>query len=251
MKNILIIGLMLTLVSCSTTNETVDTRHTATIKRVAIIGFEINQRQPIDRLGLGDITTLANHGSLSDAPEMKVMAERSYESLRSTIEAVTTWKVMSLTEMKRIKAYNNYVIQEMTGMQSTWGAGKGYEQFVPAGTLDHHAVVSRMERSKRDELARALGVDAVISVIQYQDIDQSLFDFSQNSKEADYSYTTSSSLVAFAPGSVGPIWQVANIQGEPVSSHKYKSRERLKKISLAGIESSTSSTKALIKKYSR
>lgn len=253
MKNIRFyaLALSLVLVGCSSIQDRVDTTRTANIKKVAIIGFDINQKMPADNLGIAAFTDLVNTDTTVNAPEMKKMAVQSYQTLCTTIEKTTGWKVMTVAEMNKVQAYRNYITEEMTGMRTTSYGAQGYVQYVPTGVADHFAVVNKMTPAKRDELARALGVDAIVSVVQHMDIDQPMFALGNATGDAKFTYTTRSSLMAYTPGTTDPVWQVSNIKGQEVSSEKFEKQTRLSKMSMTGMESSASSTSALAEKYTR
>ena len=61
------------------------------VKKVVIFGLEIQQQQPKDALGFGDVKGAAN-----DSPELKASTAAIYNDFAKSLSAKTHWRVASL-----------------------------------------------------------------------------------------------------------------------------------------------------------
>jgi len=145
------------------TNKIVKTEELRQVKKVAIIGLDLQQQKSVSG---GDLLSLAlkTNDANQATPRMRTEAQHAelvYNDLRAKVEQGTGWKVVTLAELAKSPAYAKFFKEKTEGLQNRPLINNRYDLFAPKGILDSWALMTtKTERLK--ELANELKVDAVI-----------------------------------------------------------------------------------------
>lgn len=240
---------MMILSSCAGLSKKFDEARAKNVKKVAIVAMEIQQYKPTDNLGLGQLHTL-KEGRDGDSTEMQTMAKNVITQFSSKLQNKTGWQILSLEQMMKNLAYKNKVTSAMNGARSVLVADKKIESIYLKETLDLMAF-RKMSLDERNDLAKALGVDAVAELLILNEIDQSRFSLGHLTGNADFAYIGRANLQVYSPGSEDPIWRNQNVEGVKTknSDELPKSMSKLEKLSKLGEEASTSAATKLVNEY--
>lgn len=152
--------LALALTGCTT--KIVKTAELAQVKRVALIGLDVQQQKSVSK---GDLLAIATRTASSPQATPMLRSEGAhlegiYKDVAKKIEQRTGWKVIPLADLKRNAAYQKYFKDKTEGFQNRPMINDRYNLYGAPGVVDSFAVMTtKPERLK--EIAADLKVDAV------------------------------------------------------------------------------------------
>lgn len=139
------------------------------VSRVAVVGFSIQERLPNTGKGVMKSMLMADDdtGMSVHAAEIAKVAPHADEGLRNlkqTLEQRFKWKVLAGAELANSSAFQKFMAQKTKQPQRRpMLSGRNKAVFVPAHAVETF-LIQDMTPAERGELARALGVDAVLLV---------------------------------------------------------------------------------------
>jgi len=248
---ILILLMSSFVVGCSMLKPYLDVDSAKKVKRVAIVAFEVQQSMPTDSLGISAIKNMIKNKKKSYSPQQQKMTQLIYKNLVRKMTVKTGWKVMSGSQMMKNDHYANLVSEKMQGARLTSMTSK------KAILIDHNGMMDimafrRMSESEKNQLAQALGVDALAEFTVIESIKQSMLSVGHFSGNAPFKYTARANLQLYATTDFKkPIWRIQNIDGEPFSSKELaKELHQTEKIGRVGYKAAESSIDVMMSNYS-
>ncbi len=247
------ISLMVFLTSCAGLTQKFDAENAQKIKSVAVVAVEIHQGKPTDNMGLSAFSNLMN-GKVdhSKNPTNQTMAKNVIANFNDELAKKTKWNVKSIQEVTSNQTYKNKFTTAMSGtFRTTMMTSDKYDAIYPDQFLDV-AAFRKMPAEERLELAKSLGVDAIIELIVYQDIQQSMFDVGHISGDGIFSYIATANMQLFMPQfNAEPVWRSQNVKGlqSKLSSDlpaKFNKEEKFGKL---GEEASASAIQNILNNY--
>lgn len=173
MKNCLLLGLLLSIVSCSSLVDKVEKKDLAQVKKVAIIGFTVDRAQPnsgasifMKMLGMDG----GSSGNLNITPTEDDQSNAAYALISSSLSNRMKVDVMPQAEVAKNNLIKMYFDKKNNVVQS--GASflrKGYERFEAKGIPQVYNV--KTDRGEIMEICKSLKVDAVVFVQIYSHLD--------------------------------------------------------------------------------
>lgn len=142
--------LITALSACSTIK--VDHENLNNVKRVAVVGMEIIEEDPNQEEAL----SMGNSARQSSNELTKI-----YKDFINRAKRNTKWQVIDHNRVVSNSYYQKLFNSTMKGIRSLPPPGKNREVFVAPGLLDHWAVF-KMTAEQKNELAKKLGVDALM-----------------------------------------------------------------------------------------
>lgn len=140
------------------------------ISRVAVVGFSIQERLPNSgKSVLKNMLSVdddSSGGSVHAAEIAKVAphADEGLRELKRTLEQRFRWKVVAGAELANSSAFQKFMAQKTRQPQRRpMLSGRNKAVFVPTHAVETF-LLQDMTPAERGELARALGVDAVLLV---------------------------------------------------------------------------------------
>jgi len=135
------------------------------VKRVAIVGFDVQQQRPVE---MGDLFKAATHQSTASQAEVKGRTEalhvaKMYDNLRKKLESENHWQIIPQETLKANKAYQAIFKLKTDGWQNRPMINDRYVLMQPAGILDSFAI-RLTEPEKLAQLQKDLNVDAILIV---------------------------------------------------------------------------------------
>jgi hypothetical protein len=162
MKAIGVIG-AIALSACSTMK--VEPDRVATVKKVAIVGFDVNQQNPVSKGDLFKVLTKQKVGTEATVKGRAeaVHVEKMYAALRQKLEKENHWKILTQEQVVKNPAYQELFKAKTEGWQNRPIAGDDYSLMQAPGVLDTFALYTTPPE-KLKALQEALGVDALLIV---------------------------------------------------------------------------------------
>lgn len=163
MKKLILGILMVSGLACS--SKLVKTDELKTVRSVAVIGFDLQQQRSVSGMDLLAVATRSagTPGAAPASAKEEPRAEQSYRDFTGSLVAKTGWKVMSIDQLRGHGAYLAYVKSKTEGLQSRPMINERFDLIRPHGVVDQFAVLTT-EKDELIRLAKALGVDAVVTV---------------------------------------------------------------------------------------
>lgn len=236
------------IAGCAGMGTKLDAQRAKNVKTVAVIGFEIQQQQPTDNFGIVSMKNNIDNGGVQNSREFQGMATNIYNDLTTQIAAKTGWKVLSFEQVTKNKVYEGIATPMMSGFRTTSYLPQ-HTELIPANGLLDVTAFKKLTPAEKENIAKALGVDAVAEYTIFQSISQPMLSFGHLNGQASFEYKSRSNLVVFAPTSTDPIWQIQNVDGMPASSKNSTAKHQLEKIANVGTTSATSSITNLVNNY--
>jgi len=240
---------LLALTACS--SFSVEKEQAKAIKRVAIIGFDVQQQRPVET---GDVFKALTHQDTSSQAEVKGRMEaahvaKMYDLLRKKLETENHWQIMPQDSLKNNKAYQAYYKSKTDGWQNRPIINDRYNLMQPEGIVDSFAVMTT-EADKRKQLQQDLGVDAIL----YVDI---RVDLNNDSKLASligkgtYNPLATTSLTMINATNDTKIWFDGAAKGEPAENNEknFLGMADQEKLNQLAVRAAESSYVALMTKY--
>ncbi len=200
------------LIGCSSLSHKFDADRAKQIKRVAVVAIEIHQQRPADNLGLGKIKELSE-GQSSQNDGFQTMTQKTAEYFILQLRRQSRWEVLSVDQVKNHPAYKQTVAQYMSGARTVMIGAENSERIYMNNFLDIMAF-RKMSVSERDQLAKALGVDAIAELMISQSMKQSMFSLGHISGDGAFSLIARANLQLFGLNSEEPVWRSQNVDGE-------------------------------------
>jgi len=154
------LALVLTITGC--TSKIVKTAELAQVKKVALIGLDVQQQKSVSK---GDLLAIATRTASKPGAQPALRTEGAhlediYKDTAKKIEQRTGWKVVPLADLKKNAAYQKYFKEKTEGFQNRPIINDRYNLYGAPGVVDSFAVMTtKPERLK--EIAADLKVDAV------------------------------------------------------------------------------------------
>lgn len=142
---VMLVGL---LPACAGLTSSKNEAAVAKVKKVAIAGFSVVAPKSRDiNINMGqDLES----------------SEQMYNTAMKSFARNMKWQVLPAESMKANAVYKKFYKDTMSGFQNKMPPGENREQFTPSGVMDADCL-RILGRDGRSELAKALGVDAVIT----------------------------------------------------------------------------------------
>ena len=157
--------LVLASILAGCTSKIVKTEELARVKRVALIGLDVQQQKSVSK---GDLLAIATRTATKPGatPALRTEAahlEAVYRDVAQKLERQTGWKVVPLADLKRNAGYQKYFKEKTEGFQNRPIVNDRYNLYGAPGVVDSFAILTtKPERVK--EIATDLKVDAVAYV---------------------------------------------------------------------------------------
>lgn len=248
-KVAILASLLFFITSCAAFKPFLDKERASKVKRVAIISFEVQQKQPKDAFMISKLgETSARRG---DSKELREMSQKMYDFLRDRVMKKTGWKVASRNNFLNDEKYKNLYQKKMTGLKRVSMTSENTEIVHVTGILDN-ANYRSLSFAEKVSLAKSVGANAFAEYIAYQEIHQG-YSLGNLTGEASFQMTNRSNLMVFGFDSEEPLWRVQNIDGEKSKSSKDLKGKKsvLEKLSIIGYESSKSSIDKTVNYYNK
>ena len=141
------------------------------IKKVAVIGFEMQQQRPVSG---GDLFAIATHqnkasGATPTLGTESKYAEQAYKNFSSKLQTKTGWTIVKMEDVRKNPAYMSFLKSKTEGFQNRPMINDRFDLFRPSGIADNFSVMTT-EKEKLLQLAKSLGVDAVITATTKVDL---------------------------------------------------------------------------------
>lgn len=133
------------------------------VKRVAIVGFSLQQPAP-RKLGLdlskGGLTGTAGGSQFAENSQH---AEKFYSELQKHLQKNFGWEVIKLSDLKTHPGYKKAFDMTMTGWQNKMPTPENMRHHTVEGVMDADGT-RILGPTGRDELVKSLKVDAIMNV---------------------------------------------------------------------------------------
>ncbi len=204
---------LLFALACATL--TVDKTRTGALKRVAIVGFSVEQ--PISK-GLESVLSSGHRQQNTDwgsgLGSTDPLADKIYQTLEKQLHTDIKWTVIDRSVIAKNGHYMALYDQKMKGLQSRPPSPAGTKMLAAEGIVDAWPL-EVLEKDKRDELMKKLGVDAiaVATVIIHLEKGGGL---KQLVGAGDYFPKATVRFALFDNKSNDPVWRDLAAVGHPV-----------------------------------
>ncbi|HUP56905.1 MAG TPA: hypothetical protein VM598_05585 [Bdellovibrionota bacterium] len=210
----LVVALSLTFFGCSTLS--VNHPATRTIRKVAIVGFGVEQQMPPE-------FSLASFGKPAEGKWGKVAgvtygldhAGRMYAGLAATLKKELGWKVLAAQEVARAPEYAAAFKDRTSGLQTRPILPQDYELFGVPGVLDAYSF-EKLSHEERQKVISGLGVDAIAIATVSVQLERG-GGIKQLVGAGDYFPRAHLRFTVFRRGEDTPAWQDFRAMGEAVS----------------------------------
>jgi len=160
MKRLFIFVPVLLLAACA--GKTVKKEELAKVKKAAIIGLEVQQQKSVSA---GDIVGAAlktnKNGASPHLRQESSHIDPIYEDAANKLAKQTGWKVLTIEQVRNNPAYKKFFDEKTHGFHQGAILNDRFDLFAPTGVLDSFAIMTTKHETL-EELAKALGVDAVV-----------------------------------------------------------------------------------------
>lgn len=163
MKKLILVFIGFAFFGCA--SKVVKTEELKGIKKVAIVGFELQQQRPVSGM---DLLKIATHQKVSTGASLAMGAESphveiAYKNLAQELGSKTGWIVMPIENLRKHRAYAAWLKSKTEGFQNRPIINDRFDLLRPAGIGDNFSVLTT-EKEKLAQLAKELGVDAVVTI---------------------------------------------------------------------------------------
>ncbi|WP_413291341.1 hypothetical protein [Bdellovibrio sp. HCB337] len=252
MKSILKMVLALPLVSLvACTTMKVEKDHVKGVKRVAIVGFDVQQQRPVEG---GDLFKALTHQDTSSKAEVKGRTEAAhvaamYDLLRKKLETDNGWQVMPMDKVKQNKAYQEHFKAKTEGWQNRPIMNDRYNLLQAEGILDSFAIMTT-EPEKRKQLQQDLGVDAILYVGIKVDLNNNSA-LASLVGQGKFSPLATTNLTLIDAAFDTKIWFDGSAQGEPAENNdkNFMGMADAEKLNQLAVKAAESSYKKLLANY--
>lgn len=208
----------LMLTSCATVK--VDKDRVGSVKRVAIVGFDVQQQKPVSTMDLVKVATKQDTTSKAEVALASEAAHvgKMYDLLQKKLEQENSWKVLPLEVVRKNPVYGLHFKEKTEGFQTRPMINDRYTLMQPSNILDSFAIYStRPEKLK--EIQEALGVDAllIVSISVALNNNSALLSLVGQGKFAPIATTTLQLLDARTNSR---LWQESQAVGEPAENNE-------------------------------
>jgi hypothetical protein len=160
MKRLFIFLSVLLLAACA--GKTVKKEELAKVRKAAIIGLEVQQQKSVSAGDLLGAALKTNKNGAS--PHIRTESSHIdpiYQDAATKLAQQTGWKVLTLEQVRGNAAYKKFFADKTGGMHSAPILNDRFDLYAPTGILDSWAIMTT-KAEKLEELAKAMGVDAVV-----------------------------------------------------------------------------------------
>ncbi len=158
----LIVLLALSLTACSTLNVQKD--QVSNVKKVAIVGFGVTQEMPANLADVfkpKEVSTLENMKVKGISTDSRI--DKMYDELAVKLTKEMNWMVLDRQVVATNPHYNKEFISETEGWQNRPLMGSQFDNFAATNIMDQWSF-QRLDETRRRELIKKLGVDALVVV---------------------------------------------------------------------------------------
>jgi hypothetical protein len=216
------------------------------VKKVAIVGFDVLQQQPVKG---GDLFKIATHQSVHDGPKVGTRTELAhvaelYDVMTQKLKEKRGFIVLKQSDLIANPAYAAAFKAKTDGWQARPLIPEHYELYQAPKVLDTFAFRSLTEEEKK-KLQQDLKVDALVIVQSRVDLNMSGAMASLVGKAT--MEPSANSMVTMIDASTGQeIWNDTQAKGEPVKNSErlflgMADDNRVNNLAKAAIESSYNS----------
>lgn len=230
----------------------VDKEKAQGVKKVAIIGFDVEQQRPVSTSDL--IGVALKTKSTDPHAEIKLRSESShvvkmYDDLRQKLETSNKWKVLSMDQVKASSAYQAHFKDKTEGFQNRPMVNERYDVMSPPGILDSFAIYTTKGETL-SKLQKDLGVDAlaVVKITVNLNNDSAL---ASMVGQGTFSPSASTALQLIDGRSNDKIWSESAAVGEKQSNgdKNFMGMADQEKINQLAVRAANSSYAKLIAQY--
>ncbi len=148
---------LLSLSGCVTMEKAAPAMDVREIKTVAIVGYTVDVKDNDGKIFTSQFKMKWKPNEIVESP----LSEKVYNGLRADLKKATGWKVLPLSRVTGNEIIKNYYAKN----KSKWKSGgaivpKNFHRFGRRGVPQTYHFADR--RFNKGELAKALGVDAVV-----------------------------------------------------------------------------------------
>ncbi len=195
----------------------------SSIRKVAIIGFDVQQQKAV---GMGDLLAIATKSKEASKAQLAIGEEAKhvidiYNDLRSQIEKDTSWQVLPLNQIQTNPVYVALYKEKTEGFQMRPQINDRMTLLQAPQILDTFAARLTKEESLQG-LQKALGVDAlIIAGVQVQLYKGGIiYTIKSMFGKAELEPQAVTNLTLLEPRSNTSIWSESNALGEPAKSNE-------------------------------
>lgn len=149
--------LLLSFAGCVSTGPSVPAMELSQVKKVAIVGYTINVKDNDAKIFKSNFTFKTGAGKIAESP----LSEKVYDGLWEDLKKTTGWRILPTRKVTRNALVKSYYGKKMSKFMT--GAAipvKGFQRFERVGVPQSYYITNR--KVDKGELAKALGVDAVV-----------------------------------------------------------------------------------------
>lgn len=243
MNTLQIILIILSFVFSACTSMMVEKDHATKIKRVAIIGFDVQQQKPVET---EDLFKALTHQDTSSKAELKGRMDaphvaKMYDILVAKLESENKWSVMQQDLLKKNRAYQDFYKTKTEGWQNRPLVNDRYNLLQPEGILDSFAVMTTKPEIRK-QLQQDLGVDAVLYVSIRVDLNNSSA-LASMVGQGTFSPSATTNLTLVNAKNDIKIWFDSSATGEKIASSDKNfmgmaNQDKLNQLAIRAVESS-------------
>ncbi|MCB0406430.1 MAG: hypothetical protein KDD51_16730 [Bdellovibrionales bacterium] len=156
LTSILLVALAFVFNACATLQ--VDKPAVSAVKKIAIVGFSVEQKEPEGWKFGSSQNDLPNWGAglVQAAPH----ASSIYANVGKTLAKKFRWQVLGADGLRKNASYSKLFDEKMKGWQSRPPTASGYKAYGADGVMDPWPI-ERLSPEERKALAKSLGVQAL------------------------------------------------------------------------------------------
>ncbi|MES3037359.1 MAG: hypothetical protein V4736_05570 [Bdellovibrionota bacterium] len=162
MKYIIVSIVGLSMFGCA--SNLVKSEEMKGVKKVAIVGFDLQQQRSVSGMDLLSIAAKVpvKNGASPALGAESTQAELAYKDFAANLNGKTGWSVMKIEDLRKNAAYTAFFKSKTEGLQNRPIINDRIDLLRPAGVVDNFAIMIT-EKEKLAQLAKDLGVDAVVT----------------------------------------------------------------------------------------
>lgn len=213
------------------------------VKRVAIVGFDVQQQRPVET---GDLFKALTHQDTSSKAEIKGRTEtphvvKMYDILRAKFESQNHWQVLSQEMLRTNAGYQEYFKSKTDGWQNRPMINDRFTLMQPTGIVDSFAIyTTKPERLK--QLQKELGVDALLVVGIRVELNNNS-KFASLVGQGKFNPFAVTSLMLIDAEKNTKIWVDGSVKGDPVENNDKNflglaNQDKLNQLAVLAAESS-------------
>ena len=234
--------------ACSTL--TIDKTRTTAVKRVAIVGFSVQQPR---HKGLESLFSSSNHGEYQWGSSLGVanpLADEMYAALEKQLAKEMKWKVIDRKQVAGNTFYQTFYDDKMKGMQMRPPAPSGIVYLAANGIVDAYPLEAA-DSSRRKEIMKKLNVDAIAVATVKIELEKG-GGLKMLVGAGDYFPKATVNFSVFDAKAEDPAWRDLAAAGEPVSEgveHVFGFAPNISQLEKKMASAAENSYKKLVSRY--